>query len=95
MASRHAVGLLRREAERHVKRTAAGQRASLSDLQRQTSAFRQAIGTAEFAAGSLFHRSLAREIGRDPMLRTLVSALGSRGDMGRENVNRALVLLAT
>jgi len=95
MASRHAVGLLRREAERHVKRTAAGQRAILSDLQRQTSAFRQAIGTAEFAAGSLFHRSLAREIGRDPMLRTLMSALGSRGDMGRENVNRAIALLAT
>jgi hypothetical protein len=94
MASRHATALLRREAEKQAERTAVGQRASLSDLQRQTSAFRQAIGTAEFILGSLFHRSLAREIQRDPRLRDLMRALRDRGDLGRANANQALTLIS-
>jgi hypothetical protein len=58
------------------------------------SAFRQAIGTAPFAAGSLFHRTIAREIAQDAALRALVHSLHG-ADPGRPNVATALKALAS
>jgi hypothetical protein len=93
LAGRYAVALLRQEAE--YQEMHAGQRATVSDIARRASAFRQAIGTAQFAPGSLFHRSIAREMDRDPRLRQFVYSLQNYQNLGRENVTIALRLLAS
>ena len=71
LAGRYAVRLLRSVTGRPA-RPARRARAALAEATRPISAFRQAIGTAPFAAGSLFHRTIAREIAQDAALRALV-----------------------
>ena len=94
LAGRYAVRLLRSAIERPAAGAGAGARSVLADATRPISAFRQAIGTAPFAAGSLFHRTIAREMAHDAALKALVLSL--RGvDPGRTNVAAALKALAT
>jgi hypothetical protein len=89
LAARYAVRLLRNAAEAE----AAGRRPSLSDATRRVSSFRQAIGTAPYQPGSLFHRYIAAQLRREPALRDLVRALKG-ADLGRANVAAALKALA-
>jgi len=68
-------------------------RPALSDATRCVSALRQAIGTAPYQSGSLFHRYIALQLQREPALRQLVQSL--RGaDLGRANVAAAVKSLA-
>jgi hypothetical protein len=96
LAGRYAVRLLRSAVPRQAPGGApasAAPRPSLADARRPVSAFRQAIGTAPFAVGSLFHRTIAREMAGDDALKALVASL--RGvDPGRPNVSAALKALA-
>lgn len=94
LAGRYAVRLLRGVLDRPVPAGGAPSgRPSVADSVRPISAFRQAIGTAPFADGSLFHRTIAQEVARDAGLRALVQSL--RGvDPGRPNVAAALKALA-
>ena len=92
LAGRYAARLLRRVVD--AADNAGGGRPSLADATRPISALRQAIGTAPFVPGSLFHRTMAREIAQDPALGSLVNAL--RGsDPDRPNVAGALQALAS
>jgi hypothetical protein len=92
LAGRYAVRLLRGVVDRSAPTGVQGARSVLADATRPLSAFRQAIGTAPFAAGSLFHRTIAREMAEDAALKALVMSL--RGaDPGRPNVAAALKAL--
>jgi hypothetical protein len=94
LAGRYAVRLLRGAVDRHAPTGTPGTRSALADATRPLSAFRQAIGTAPFVAGSLFHRTIAREVAQDAALRALVHSLRD-ADPGRSNVAAALKALAT
>jgi hypothetical protein len=92
LAARYAVRLLRNAAGQEAA-DSAGRRPSLSDATRRVSAFRQAIGTAPYQPGSLFHRTIAAQLQHEPALRDLVRALKGV-DLGRANVAAALKALA-
>jgi hypothetical protein len=93
LAARYAARLLRGAVAQDEQAGASGRRASLSDVTRRVSTFRQAIGTAPLVAGSTFHRYLAQEMQRDAKLGSFVQ--GMRGvDLGRDNVTAALRTLA-
>lgn len=87
LAARYAVALLRREMQPH------GHGQGRSGDKRPMQAVLQAIGTAEFARGSIFHRYLAREIAGDPRLRNDLELARRSGELGRANVTAALALL--
>jgi len=90
LAARYAVRLLRLAAEEQAG--GSGRRA-LSEATRRVSVFRQAIGTTPYQAGSLFHRYIALQLQREPLLKQLLQAL--RGaDLGRANAAAALKALA-
>jgi hypothetical protein len=94
LAGRFAVRLLRSVIDRPAFAGEPGVGSGLADATRHISVFRQAIGTAPYAAGSLFHRTIAREMAQDAALRGLVDSL--RGaDPGRSNVAAALKALAS
>jgi hypothetical protein len=93
LAGRFAVRLLRAAVDRPAPAGTPSARSALADAARPMAAFRQAIGTAPYAAGSLFHRTIAREMAQDATLRALVHSL--RGtDPDRPNVAVALKALA-
>jgi hypothetical protein len=94
LAGRYAARLLRGVIDRPAPGGTPGALSALADATRPMTAFRQAIGTVPFIAGSLFHRTVAREIAGDAGLKALVDSL--RGtDPGRPNVNAALKALAS
>ncbi|HEX6000096.1 MAG TPA: hypothetical protein VFZ16_11995, partial [Hyphomicrobiaceae bacterium] len=70
LAGRYAVRLLRDGVRHNGARPSASDTtllpSPLSDARRPINAFRQAIGTAPFVAGSPFHRTLASGIDADP-----------------------------
>jgi hypothetical protein len=93
LAGRFAVRLLRAVIDRPAPAAPPSAGSALADATRPISAFRQAIGTAPYVAGSLFHRTIAREMAKDAALKALVQSL--RGtDPGRPNVAVALKALA-
>jgi hypothetical protein len=94
LAGRYAVRLLRAATNRPARADTLSVGSALAEAKRAMSAFRQAIGTAPFAAGSLFHRTIAREIAQDAALRALVHSLHG-ADPGRPNVATALKALAS
>jgi hypothetical protein len=57
------------------------------------SAFAGAVGAADIAPGSLFHRYFARQLARDPALRAALDPLLKSGDAGAANVRGFLALL--
>jgi hypothetical protein len=57
------------------------------------SAFAGAVGAADIAPGSLFHRHFARQLARDPALRQALEPLLKSGDVGGANVRSFLALL--
>jgi hypothetical protein len=91
LAGRYAARLLRLAAEQQAR---AGVRSPTpSDATLRVSAFRQAIGTAPYQSGSLFHRTIALHLQREPALKRLVQSL--RGaDPGRADLAAALKALA-
>ncbi len=93
LAARYAVRLLHSTVAQEEQAGAGRQSRSLSDVTRRVSAMRQAIGTAPFVEGSLFHRYIAREKGRDPKLADFIRSLDG-ADLGRANVMAAVRLLA-
>jgi hypothetical protein len=93
LAGRYAVRLLRGAIDRAAAAGTPGSRSALADMTGAVSALRQAVGTAPFAAGSLFHRTIARAVEQDPALKSLILSL--RGaDPGRSNIAAALKALA-
>jgi hypothetical protein len=82
LAGTYAVRLLSQEAERAELRAVAG---------RREGAFRTAISTTEFVAGSMFHETVAQGMAHDRALRELILALPE--DVGRGNANSALAIL--
>ncbi len=93
LAGRYAVRLLRVAAAQRGAAEAAGRSPTVADATRPIGAFRQAIGTAPFAQGSLFHRYIALQIEADATLAAFVRSL--RGvDLGRDNVKAAYRALA-
>jgi hypothetical protein len=94
LAGRYAVRLLRAAIDRPAPAGAPAAASALAEASRPMRAFRQAIGTAPFTAGSLFHRTIARETAQDAALRALVHSLHG-ADPGRPNVAAALKALAS
>jgi hypothetical protein len=93
LAARYAVALLRNAIAQEEQAGAGRQSRGLSDVTRRVSAMRQAIGTAPFVEGSLFHRYIAQEMGRDAKLAAFVGSLDG-ADLGRANVVAAVRALA-
>jgi hypothetical protein len=93
LAGRYAVRLLRGVIRHSPTAGLAATGSRPADTTRLINAFRQAIGTAPFTAGSLFHRCIAREMTRDAALKASVLSLAGL-DPGRPNVAAALKALA-
>jgi hypothetical protein len=91
-AARYAVSMIARALRAHegVMDTVAMTSSGLSALR---NAVKGAIGPAEVATSSLFQRYFARELGRDPGLRSCLELVLGRGDLDDANVIRFLELL--
>jgi hypothetical protein len=91
-AARYAVSMILRPLQAHegMMDTQGMTATGLSSLR---NAVKGAIGAGEIAPGSLFQRYFARDLGRNPDLRSGLELVFGRGDMDDANVIRFLELL--
>jgi hypothetical protein len=82
-----------RYALRMVERAVSGEAAESGEPASVRSAFAAAIGIADIAPGSLFHRYFARQLTRDTSLRAGLETLHKSGEAGGLNVRSFLALL--
>ncbi len=91
-AARYAVSMIARALRAHQDVMATESMTS-SGLSALRNAVKGAIGIVEVAPASLFQRYFARELGRDPHLRSCLELVLARGDLDDANVIRFLELL--
>jgi len=91
-AARYAVSMILRALRAHegMMDTQGMTASGLSSLR---NAVKGAVGASELAPGSLFQRYFARELGRNPSLRSGLELVFGRGDVDDANVIRFLELL--